>query len=409
MFESLKRAIDEIFGSVIRPIKEWVLRQSWGVRVACLIVIALLAFTWWKPQTVVGMSQQASLYWRSWRNPSDRIPLSRSAQQATALALKRLAPSTNADLSADLPQSPMTPWSASQSVLALRSAGWEIPDKPAYLAFVNAGRFAPDCFCWTELVDEPRSEVTAFVGGWVLAAFAEIGEPVSATDLDYVLQRQNSAGWWAMFPESGASQYQSTYTTAWIAFGLHKQRVAGLIPADKRAAVDRAISRATMWLMRVRMGARWRAHPNAPATDVPEALSGFVLHVLHQASALDLTDVDRAWLDTLPQKDLEPTSLDKHYNVLQYGHRSAIDHIVDIRLPWILLATADAYANGTAQQKARTLNWIEQILRSPEVRGADTEGTDWVRAEVLLGIAETSKLVECKDCQTAARTATKDR
>ena len=282
-------------------------------------------------------------------------------------------------------------------------------DKPAYLAFVNAGRFAPDCFCWTELVDEPRSEVTAFVGGWVLAAFAEIGEPVSAADLDYVLQRQNSAGWWAMFPESGASQYQSTYTTAWLAFGLHKQRVAGLIPADRRAAVDRAISRATMWLMRVRMGARWRAHPNAPETDVPEALSGFVLHVLHQASALDLTDVDRAWLDSLPQKDLEPTSLDKHYNVLQYGHRSAIDHIVDIRLPWILLATADAYANGTAQQKARTLNWIEQILRSPEVRGADTEGTDWVRAEVLLGIAETSKLVECKDCQTAARTATKDR
>ena len=44
MFESLKKAIDEIFGSVIRPIKEWILRQSWGVRVVCLIVIAVAAF-----------------------------------------------------------------------------------------------------------------------------------------------------------------------------------------------------------------------------------------------------------------------------------------------------------------------------------------------------------------------------
>jgi hypothetical protein len=46
VFESLKKAIDEIFGSVIRPIKEWILRQSWGVRTVCLIVIAAAAFAW---------------------------------------------------------------------------------------------------------------------------------------------------------------------------------------------------------------------------------------------------------------------------------------------------------------------------------------------------------------------------
>ena len=372
-------------------------------------MIAAAAFAWWKPQTVAGLSQQASLYWRSWRSHSDRIPLSGDAQQATALALKRLAPSTHADLSTDLSQSPMTPWSASQSVLALRSAGWEIPDKQAYLAFVNGGRFAQDCFCWTELVDQPRSEVVGFVGGWVMAAFSQIGEPVSPADLDYVLKQQNAAGWWPMFPESGAAQYQSTYTTAWLALGLHMQSAAGLIPADKKPAVDRAISRATVWLMRSRQGARWKAHPNADGSAVPETLSGFVLHVLHKAGKMDLTDVDRAWLDTLPQKDLEPASLDKHYNVLQYGHRSAIDHIVEIRLPWILLGTADAYANGTAKQKARTLNWIEKILRSPEVRGADTEGTDWVRAEVLLGIAETSKLMDCEACQSNPQTARQGR
>jgi hypothetical protein len=76
VFESLKKAIDEIFGSVIRPIKEWILRQSWGVRVVCLIVIALAAFAWWKPQTVGGFYQQGTFYWRSWRSGSDKVPLS---------------------------------------------------------------------------------------------------------------------------------------------------------------------------------------------------------------------------------------------------------------------------------------------------------------------------------------------
>jgi hypothetical protein len=403
MFESLKRAIDEIFGSVIRPVKDWVLRRSWGVRVLCLIVIGLAAFSYWKPETVVGLSQQASLYWRSWRSHSDKIPLSGSAQQSLALALKRLSPSVEADLSANFPDSPLTPWSASQSVLALRAAGRPLPDKDAYVAFVNAGRFAPDCFCWTELEEQPRSEVAGYISGWVMAAFAGIGVPLGVADYDYMLGRQNAAGWWPMFPESGASQYASTYTTAWIALGLHQQRSAGLVPADRRPAVDRAIFRAAAWLMHARHGARWKAHPNAPMSDTPETLSGFVLHVLHQVGSLDLTDVDRAWLDALPHQHLKPSDLDKHYTVLQSGHRSKIDHIVEIRLPWILLGTADAYASGTAAQKARTLSWIEAVLRDPEVRGADTEGVEWVRAEVLIGIAEASKRAECGPCGTGGQ------
>ena len=402
MFESLKKAIDEIFGSVIRPIKEWILRQSWGVRVVCLIVIALAAFAWWKPQAVTGFYQQGNFYWRSWRSGSDKVPLSRPAQQSLALALNRLAPSVEADLNAGADQaSPITPWSAAQSVVALRAVGRPIPNRQGFLDYVYRTRFAPDCFCWTELEEQPKAEVVAYVSGWVMTAFAEIGQPLSDAEVDYVLRRQNSAGWWPMFPESGAAQYPSTYATGWLTLGLSKHRAAGLIPADRRAAVDGAIRRSAMWLMRSRDGARWKAHPGAPDTDTPEALSGFALHVLHQVGSLDLTDVDRAWLDSLPSAGLEPNSLDKHYMVLPYGgRRSAIDHVVEIRLPWILLGTADAYASGTAAQKARTLNWIEKVLRDPTVRSADTQGFDWVRAELLLGMAETSKRADCKACQT---------
>src|SRR5262249_7986289 len=222
--------------------------------------------------------------------------------------------------------------------------------------------------------------------------------------IDYLLKHQNSAGWWPMFPESGASQYPSVYATSWMTLGFTRHRAAGLIPAERRAAVDDAIRRSSMWLMRSRDGARWEAHPGVPDTDTPEALSGFTLHVLHQAGSLDLTDVDRAWLDSLPKANLEPTSLDKHYMVLPFGgRRSAIDHVVEVRLPWILLGTADAFANGTVAQKARTLKWMEQVLRDPSVRNADTQGFDWVRAELLIGVAETAKLAQCAGCDVGKR------
>ena len=404
MFESLKNAIDEIFGSVIRPIKEWILRQSWGVRTVCLIVIAAAAFAWWKPQTVGGFYQQGTLYWRSWHADSDKLPLSRPARQALALALSRLTPTVEADLDTegDNPASPITPWSASQSVLALKTAGRPIVGRDSYVAFVNNGRFAPDCFCWTERQDDPRSEVSSYISGWVMTAFADLGVPLSGADYDDVLRIQNGAGWWPMFPESGAAKYPSTYATGWMTLGLYRQRAAELVPPDRQAAVDRAILRSRLWLMRSREGARWQTHPGAPVPESHDAVSAFALHVLHQVGGSDLTDVDRAWLDALPTQNLEPTSRDNHYIILPYGNRSNIDRISDVRLPWILLGTADAYASGTPAQKARTLNWIERALRDPSVRTADTQGFDWMRAELLLGLAETSKRTDCEACQTGA-------
>ena len=204
-----------------------------------------------------------------------------------------------------------------------------------------------------------------------------------------------------MFPESGASQYELTYATGWVTWGLYKQRSAGLVPAERRAAVDGAILRATQWLLHARDGARWKAHPNLPGSTEPEVLSGFILHVLHEVGAADLADVDRSWLQTLPRANLNPNSLDTHYVVLQYGHSAAIDHFAEVRFPWILLATADAYASGTPAEKARTLSWFKRVLDNPEVRSADTEGVEWVRAEVLLGMAEAGERFGCAECRKA--------
>lgn len=398
MFDALKRAYTEIIESVLQPLKGWILRRSWFVRFLFVIAVALAGLAYWKPQTAAGIVDRATYSVRSLSSRDD-FPLSGRAEQSLALAVRRLSPSVEADLSTDLNESQMTPWSASQSVLALRSAGQPVPDAAAYVAFVNSHRHDPDCFCWAELPDEPRTMVVSFVGGWVMAAFAGIDAPIAPADYDYVLQRQSPAGWWPMFSESEASQFASTYSTAWILLGLHRQREAGLVPPERRPAVDRSMRRAQAWLMRSREGARWKAHPTAPSPEEPETLSGLVLYVLHEVGSRDdLKDVDRAWLDAVPKQELTPSSLQKHYTILPAGHRQMIDHFVEIRLPWILLATAAAYPSGSPPEKARTLTWLEQVLRNPEVRGADTEGVEWVRAEVLLGLAETARKTGCTNC-----------
>lgn len=397
MFESLRRAIDEIFGSVIKPIKEWILRQSWAVRLLCLILIAGGAFAIWKPATVQDYGQQASFYWRAWRAPDNRIPLSANAGRSLALASERLAQSVEADLAADLEQSPFTPWSLSQSTLALSAVDRTGPDADAFVRFVKSKQLS-DCFCWTELVDDPRKEVSSFISGWVMSAFADLKVGLAPAELDYVLAKQNSAGWWPMFPESGASRYASTYSTAWLALGLHRQRAEGLIPSEKRQAVDRSLSRAAGWLLRTRHGARWRLHPNGPDPDGSETVSALVIYVLHEVGVKHLQDVDRAWINSLPVDDLAPSSLEKHYIVLPYGNRSVIDHVVQIRLPWILLATAKTYPSGSPAQKARIMNWLERVLLNPDVQTVDTHGVEWVRAEVLVGLGYTGGLVDCDEC-----------
>ena len=53
-------------------------------------------------------------------------------------------------------------------------------------------------------------------------------------------------------------------------------------------------------------------------------------------------------------------------------------------------------------RRLRALNWIERVLRDPSVRSADTQGFDWVRAELLLGLTETSRRADCPACQTGA-------
>src|SRR5262249_28939062 len=58
--------------------------------------------------------------------------------------------------------------------------------------------------------------------------------------------------------------------------------------------------------------------------------------------------------------------------------------------PWMLRATAEAYANGNATQRVRALLWLEEAFRSP-LRAEDFHGEFWTMAETLFALRHVAK------------------
>ena len=63
------------------------------------------------------------------------------------------------------------------------------------------------------------------------------------------------------------------------------------------------------------------------------------------------------------------------------------------RFPWMLTTTVDAYANGSAMQKARAALWIEEALRRP-LTPADLRNEHWTIAETLFALRHVRSVLE---------------
>ena len=69
-----------------------------------------------------------------------------------------------------------------------------------------------------------------------------------------------------------------------------------------------------------------------------------------------------------------------------------IDHFQQITLPWMLIATVDAYSSGGIFQKARARDWIDAALSEHSVLTADANTNNWWRAEFLYALKYVGRL-----------------
>jgi hypothetical protein len=283
----------------------------------------------------------------------------------------------------------LVPWSTAQAIVALGEG--EETNRPAYannaISLIR-GNETGGCFCWTEIPRNEADGVAMFIAGWVMLAFSDLREPVSDNDVGYILEAQNVEGWWPIFRDKTDEAFASTYSTAWIVLGLVEISRHELISSALREQAEDAIASAVQWLLRTRTPSyKWKPYPNMADSKESDSISGLVVHTLHVADPSDLRDLDQAWLSGLPSHP--PEAPDKEpgtYVELRGSNKERIDHFVQFKLPWMLIATVDAYSSGSIFQKGRARNWIDVALSQDSVENADANINNWWRAELLYAL-----------------------
>jgi hypothetical protein len=342
LFEYVKKRLVELADSLLKHICDWVLAQSWPARAAILVATLSIVAIAYNPTSALELYQRAVSTVVILTTPPGMAMDSQTKEQLAAISA-RLSATVQSDL-LGINGGPLTPWSAAQAIDALfENANSKVAVNQLISLIKN--NETNGCFCWTE-VPGTSNGVLVFIGGWVMMAFADLGENVMDSDIMHVLGTQNPQGWWPMFQDRTDGQFASTYSTASIVLGLDRVRSKRMISDTLRSTVNEAITRSVSWLLTTRTtSGRWIPFPNMPISrdnKESDSISGLVLHTLHVAHASGLAALDQSWLSNLPSRPPDASAVEKHYIELN----GRIDNFVYVPLPWMLIATADAYANG---------------------------------------------------------------
>jgi hypothetical protein len=323
-------------------------------------------------------------------NSRHAIPLSHDVIEKTKSTEKIIASTLDLDLS-DMAKGKgsLTAWSAAQAISSLEHFSPRNASKynKAFLDFIQSTVIL-DCACWAETPDRKADFHNPFVSGWIFHALADMGEPAKEDVLDKLLSEQHNEGWWSTFPANTDTQYASTYATAWALLGLASQIKNGCISEPKNAAVEEALTRGSQWLMSVGSDARWSNYPYLTnESEVSESISGLVLHVLNETigDVSTVRELNQQWLEALPERVFSVKDSENYYVEMKTPSAMAVDHFEQLKMPWMLVATVDAFHSGSITQRAKALRWLEHTLNEKSVSSSIAR-RDWWRAEVLYSL-----------------------
>ncbi len=339
----------------------------------------------WFPNVPLETYVEANAFTRAALTRTQKIPLSNRVTERTRLIAKSLKNTIKADL-LTLKDGSITPWSAAQAVLAVSKIDSGILDRSAIAGFIRSN-VAPGCSCWTEIPKKTTDPQCIFISGWVLAAFSALDIRATSSEIRYVLNAQNRDGWWNTFNIGNSYAYASTYTTSWALIGLASQKNKLYVDEHDAKDVDSAIMKGTRWLLsQSSPSARWKPYPRLENSADSDSISGAALHALNISLPGDMVAINGDWIDNLPEHNVAAIEEETYYTEIAESDPHAIDHFVHIKLPWMIVATVDAYASGGFFQKAKALRWLERALDDKSVANADRNGNNWWRAELLISL-----------------------
>jgi hypothetical protein len=359
------------------------IKSKYGVALIIVIASLVIALTTQNGAELGGRVVRVTL-------SSGAIPLNSTNLRNLERARGILTKAASSDLTrAGSDTLDHTGWSLAQVTVAVVGTGSKIDktDRQRILSAFDKSSVS-SCGCWRELNSStaPGFPPNLVATGWVITAKALLTSPASEKTLQFFSSTQHSDGWWSVFPTKQKNA-ASIYGTCWSILGLQTQLEKNLVSTANSSDVVASISRGVSWLLKVRKDtARWQSYPYEQR-EVSVSLSGLALHTLHRVGGLAaLTQIDREWLDHLPDEPPPAMEVESQNFWIETTKGHAVDHFQQIKLPWLIVATVDAFPNGTTLQQAHALMWLERAVSHDSVLNADTIPDNWWQAELLYAL-----------------------
>jgi hypothetical protein len=359
------------------------LRLMWAIGISALGAACLIPAYFYPNESYLTLMKWPALY-RVVQAEGSGIKLSPEVEEKAEHSIKQLSEELGRQFAEQrkVQDSSFTPWTVAQYSTALGL--WEGSDAP-FLESYFRSRVDDSCGCWRETPEKPPHIVATC---WVLYSLAESKIPSPAAPLKFLLDMQAGTGWWSIYPSSADQQNASTCATAWavIVLSAHKELVSDKALCNK---LDAAVSAGAVWLRetRIKGRARWYDYPFGARKSDGISVSGLALHALHCALAnQEVSDIDQLWLDNLPSKVTSASEfeLTDAYIILRDGALD-FDRTRNYKMQWALIATCDAFSNGTALQKASALTWFDLVLMQPFITDEALKRS-WIGAELVLSL-----------------------
>lgn len=283
-----------------------------------------------------------------------------------------------------------SPWACSQVMTALDGKVNDIP----YSDFLEVFkiRMIDSCCCWSEV----SSLRDLRASGWINGALYRSGldSHFSCDISKFILNNQLGNGAWSMVARDESKDqleelgsYGSTYATCHALLSLQ------YIQKGDTARILTAIENGTQWLLSNRQKVNWRDYPNVTreSTMISKSISGLAIHTLN-ALGKSSPELNRTWLDQLDMADAVLAMDFKEQSDVYYRFYSgikSIDYFHDatrhVVQPWQIIATVDAYKDGTLQQKIKANQWLSKVVGNIEPDKLK-EQFSFFRAEVLIAL-----------------------
>jgi len=247
--------------------------------------------------------------------------------------------------------------------------------------------------CWREMVDIDDVRATS----WIVSTNGVLGltNRFSCSTIHFLLLHQDSSGAWPMFILPPAvTNYSATYATGHALRALYNS-LPNIKDSGLKRQVNTAIQSGVHWLQTTiadKHNARWSDYEQKEgeyeSLAVSKSLSGLILHTLNILGRSSDT-LNRNWLKSLETADasvdinLRERS-DKGFKTenTAVAFTDATRHLV---IPWQLIATTDAYSNGSFSEKLKANKWIDVVIENLDAdKIAKTDR--FAKAEVLIAL-----------------------